>query len=84
MTAAVIEGLDRWLDEIERMLGDLRSTTAAERFRRASVVIEETRQRHTGLAQMFFAAMAKAPTTPASVSSSPPVSARPVRPLLRC
>jgi AcrR family transcriptional regulator len=61
VTAAVIEGLDRWLDEIERMLGDLRSTTAAERFRRASVVIQETRQRHTGLAQMFFAAMAKAP-----------------------
>lgn len=60
VTAAVIAGLDRWLDEIERMLGDLQSTTAAERFRRASVVIKETRQRHTGLAQMFFAAMAKA------------------------
>jgi AcrR family transcriptional regulator len=61
VTAAVIEGLDRWLDEIERMLGDLRSTTAAERFRRASFVIQETRQRHTGLAQTFFAAVAKAP-----------------------
>ncbi len=61
VTAAVIEGLDRWLDEIERMLGDLQSTTAADRFRRASVVIEETRHRHTGLAQTFFAAMAKAP-----------------------
>ncbi|MGH3677591.1 MAG: TetR/AcrR family transcriptional regulator [Mycobacterium sp.] len=61
VTAAVIEGLDRWLAEIERMLGDLRSTTAAERFRRANVIIEETRQRHTGLAQTFFAAVAKAP-----------------------
>lgn len=61
VTAAVIEGLDRWLDEIEGMLGDLRSTTPAERYRRASFVIEETRQRHTGLAQTFFAAVAKAP-----------------------
>jgi AcrR family transcriptional regulator len=65
VTAAVIEGLDRWLDEIERMLGDLRSTTAAGRFRRANAVIEETRQRHTGLAQTFFAAVAKAPHDPA-------------------
>jgi len=61
VTAAVIEGLDRWLDEIEGMLGDLLATTAAERFRRASFVIQETRQRHTGLAQTFFAAVAKAP-----------------------
>jgi AcrR family transcriptional regulator len=61
MTAAVVEGLDRWLVEIERMLGDLRSTTAAERFRRANDVIEKTRQSHVGLAQTFFAAVAKAP-----------------------
>jgi AcrR family transcriptional regulator len=61
VTAAVIEGLDRWLDEIERRLGDLQSATAADRFGRATVVIEETRQRHTGLAQTFFAAVAKAP-----------------------
>jgi AcrR family transcriptional regulator len=61
VSAAVVEGLDRWLDEIERMLGDLGSTSAAERFRRASFVIEETRQRHTSLAQTFFAAVAKAP-----------------------
>ena len=59
--AAVIEGLDRWLGEIERMLGDLQSMTAAERFRRASVVIQQTRQRHTDLARTFFAAVAKAP-----------------------
>ena len=61
VTAAVIEGLDRWLEEIERMLGDLYVTTPAERFRRAGVVIEETRRRHTGLAQTFFAAVGKAP-----------------------
>jgi AcrR family transcriptional regulator len=61
VTAAVIEGLDRWLAEIERMLGDLRSTSTADRFRRAGVVIQETRQHRTGLAQTFFAALAKAP-----------------------
>jgi AcrR family transcriptional regulator len=61
VTAAAVEGLDRWLVEIERTLGDLQSTTSAERFRRASTVIEETRRRHTGLAQTFFAAVAKAP-----------------------
>jgi len=61
VTAAVIKGLDRWLAEIERAFGDLRSDTPSERFRRAGSVIEETRQRHTGLAQNFFAALAKAP-----------------------
>jgi AcrR family transcriptional regulator len=60
MTAAVIEGLDRWLAEIERMLGDP-STSTADRFRRAGVVIQETREHRTGLAQTFFAALAKAP-----------------------
>jgi AcrR family transcriptional regulator len=64
VTAAVIEGLDRWLAEIERMLGDLQASTPAHRFRRATVVIRETRQRHTGLAQTFFAALAKAPHDP--------------------
>jgi AcrR family transcriptional regulator len=61
VTAAVVEGLDRWLGEIERTLGDLRSTTSVERFRRATVVIEESRRRHASLAQTFFAAVAKAP-----------------------
>ena len=60
VTVAVIEGLDRWLAEIERMLGGLQSTTAVDRFRRGGAVIRETRQRHTGLAQTFFAALAKA------------------------
>jgi AcrR family transcriptional regulator len=64
VTAAVIEGLDRWLAEIERLLGDLGSTTPADRFRRASFAIEVTRQRHVGLAQTFFAALAKAPHDP--------------------
>jgi AcrR family transcriptional regulator len=64
VTAAVIEGLDRWRAEIQRAFGDLRSNTPAERFRRAGIVIEETRERHSGLARNFFAALAKAPHDP--------------------
>jgi AcrR family transcriptional regulator len=61
VTAAVIGGLDRWLAEIEHAFVDLQSNTPPERFRKAANVIEETRQRHTGLAQNFFAALGKAP-----------------------
>jgi len=61
VAAAVVAGLDRWLAEIERAFVDLQSDTPPERFRKAANVIEETRQRHAGLAQNFFAALAKAP-----------------------
>ena len=61
VTAAVIEGLDRWLAEIEQGLRELRSNTPTARFRRVAGIIEQTRQRHTGLAQNFFTALAKAP-----------------------
>jgi AcrR family transcriptional regulator len=64
VTAAVIEGLDRWLAEVERALAGVRPGTAAERFRRANAVIEQTRRRHLGLVQNFFAALAKAPHDP--------------------
>jgi AcrR family transcriptional regulator len=64
VTAAVIEGLDRWLAEVEDNLSALRSGTPAERFRRANAIIEQTRQRHAGLVQNFVAALAKAPHDP--------------------
>jgi AcrR family transcriptional regulator len=60
VTEAVIEGLDRWLEEIESGLGDLASQEPAERFRRALEVIETGRRRHTGLAKNFVGAIAKA------------------------
>jgi AcrR family transcriptional regulator len=60
VTEAVVEGLDRWLAEIERGLGDLESQAPATRLRRAFEVIEATRQRHTGLAKNFLGALAKA------------------------
>lgn len=64
VTEAVIEGLDRWLDDIAYGLGDLATQTPATRFRRAAEVIENSRQRHTGLARNFVGALAKAQYDP--------------------
>jgi AcrR family transcriptional regulator len=60
VTEAVIEGLDRWLADIDSGLGDLASQEPATRFRRAAEVIETTRQRHTGLAKNLVGALARA------------------------
>ena len=64
VTEAVIEGLDRWLEEIDRRLGDLESQEPAARYRRAGEVIERSRRRHTGLAKNFVGALAKAQHDP--------------------
>jgi AcrR family transcriptional regulator len=64
VTEAVIAGLDRWLAEIARGLGDVASQTPADRFRRATEVVEDTRQRHAGLARNFIGALAKAQHDP--------------------
>jgi AcrR family transcriptional regulator len=60
VTEAVILGLDRWLVEIDARLGELSDDTPAVRFQRAFAALEETRQRHAGLARNFLAALAKA------------------------
>ena len=59
VTEAAIMGLDRWLEEIEERLGDLTAQEPAERFRRASEVVEESRRRHAGLARNYVAALAR-------------------------
>jgi AcrR family transcriptional regulator len=64
VTEAVIEGLDRWLDEIAAGLGDLEAQAPAERYRRAAELIETTRRSHTGLARNFVGALAKAQHDP--------------------
>jgi AcrR family transcriptional regulator len=64
VTEAVIEGLDRWLDEVATGLADLASAEPATRYRRAGQVIETTRRRHTGLATNFLGALAKAQHDP--------------------
>lgn len=60
VTAAVVEGLDRWLAEIARGLDDLAGQSPAARFRRAAEVVADTRARHTGLAHNFLGALARA------------------------
>jgi AcrR family transcriptional regulator len=60
VTEAVIEGLDRWLDDIAHGLEDLPTHAPALRLRRAFEVVEHTRQRHAGLARNFVGALAKA------------------------
>jgi AcrR family transcriptional regulator len=64
VTAAVIEGLDRWLAEVEQALSTLESGTPAQRLQRANAAIERTRRRHAGLVRNFVAALAKAPHEP--------------------
>jgi AcrR family transcriptional regulator len=64
VTEAAIEGLDRWLDEVTRALGELEVQDSARRFRRAWEVIEDSRQRHAGLAKNYVAALAKAQHEP--------------------
>ena len=64
ITAAVIEGLDRWLAEIERALAAVRSGSPAGRFRKANTVVEQTRRHHGGLVRSFVAALAMAQHDP--------------------
>jgi AcrR family transcriptional regulator len=60
VTEAAITGLDRWLEEVARGLGDVETQDPAERFRRAGEVIEATRRGHAGLATNYVGALAKA------------------------
>jgi AcrR family transcriptional regulator len=64
VTEAVIAGLDRWLAEISRVLGDLDGLERAARLERAGLVIDATRDLHTGLARNFLGALAKAQHDP--------------------
>jgi AcrR family transcriptional regulator len=62
VTAAVIEGLDRWLAEIAAGLEALSAQDPAARFRGAFEVLEAGR--HTGLARNFLGALAKSQHDP--------------------
>jgi AcrR family transcriptional regulator len=61
---AVVEGLDRWLVEIDGALATLGEEDPVERFARAFEVVEATRRRHAGLARNFLGALAKAQHDP--------------------
>jgi AcrR family transcriptional regulator len=60
LTAAVIEGLDRWLDQIEDRLahGPPQGSSGAL-FRHAIDVVEQTRREHETTARAFVAALAR-------------------------
>jgi AcrR family transcriptional regulator len=60
VTAAVIEGLDRWLAEIGAGLERIADADRATRYRRASELVESTRPRNTALARNFAGALARA------------------------
>lgn len=60
VTAAVVEGLDRWLAEIAAALADVTPQPVASRFKRATHAVESTRRRHAGLARSFVVALARA------------------------
>jgi AcrR family transcriptional regulator len=59
VTEAVIEGLDRWLAEIDRAL-----EAEDARFLHAAAVFESTRRAHDGLARNFLGALARAQHDP--------------------
>jgi AcrR family transcriptional regulator len=61
VTVAVVEGLDRWLAEIEGGLAELESDDPVERFRLAWRLVERQREQHAGLARNLIGAFAKAP-----------------------
>jgi AcrR family transcriptional regulator len=60
VTEAVVEGLDRWLDEIGTALGRLDAGSSEDSLRAAARVIEATRERHIGLARNFLGALSRA------------------------
>lgn len=60
VTAAVIEGLDRWLAAVARSLDELPAGSPAERLQHAAAAVDESRHRHLGLARNFVSAVAMA------------------------
>jgi AcrR family transcriptional regulator len=60
VTTAAIEGLDRWLAEIERRLAGLAGADPAARLRRALDVHDATRREHAALARTYVTALARA------------------------
>jgi len=60
LTAAVVEGLDRWLDQIEARLADgRRHRRSSARFRQAVDIVEQTRHEHEATAAAFVAALVR-------------------------
>lgn len=60
MTAAVVEGLDRWLERIDERLGSVDGEARpAERLHQALLAVDATRADHEGVARAFVVALAR-------------------------
>jgi AcrR family transcriptional regulator len=60
MTAAVVEGLDRWLERINERLASVDGTAQpAERFQQAAQAVDATRADHEAVARAFVVALAR-------------------------
>ena len=60
LTAAVVEGLDRWLDQIgDRLAEDPPRWGRGVPFRRAVEIVEQTRHEHEGTARAFVTALVR-------------------------
>lgn len=65
VTAAVVAGLDRWLDEIAARASDVRTgADPADRFRRAVDAADASRSEHDGLARAYVVALGRAQYDP--------------------
>jgi AcrR family transcriptional regulator len=60
MTEAVIEGLDRWLEDISERLARLADVDPAARILHAMQAVDASRLRHRGLVRSFVASLARA------------------------
>lgn len=64
VTEAAIAGLDRWLANLADALSDLEAQAPAVRLRRAAEALEQSRQRHVGLARNYVNCLGKAQHEP--------------------
>jgi AcrR family transcriptional regulator len=66
LTAAVVEGLDRWLVQVAERLADLpQQPDHSTLFRQALEVVNQTRHEHEAVARAFVAALARGQHDPA-------------------
>jgi AcrR family transcriptional regulator len=64
VTEAAVEGLDRWLQDLSRALGELASEAPSSRLRRATQLLAASRQSHLGLVRNYVMCLAMAQHTP--------------------
>lgn len=60
VTQAIVEGLDRWLEEIFQMMQNIDADTSPGRFRAAASKFGSSRRRHEHLARGLFVAVSRA------------------------